>query len=85
MTKVNKVSCAVLAGIAWLGLFFVSQAPAEALYKVKNLVTYGTGVDQDPLLSSAWGLAIREGGLFSVADEATGVVTIYDARGRLIS
>jgi uncharacterized protein (TIGR03118 family) len=78
----SRRSRTVLAGIGCLGLFLIFQTSAEAQYRLKNLVTYGTGPHQDPLLVDPWGIGFRCGGPFFVANVGTGVVTMYDARGR---
>ena len=53
---------------------------AQAQYTRTSLVT----TTQDPNLKNAWGLAYLTGGPFWVADEATGVSTVYDANGTIV-
>jgi uncharacterized protein (TIGR03118 family) len=78
----NQLIRALFTGIAWAGLLITLQTPAEAQYRVRNLVTQGTGPRQDPKLVIPWGLDTRSNREFFIADEGAGVVTAYDDQGR---
>jgi uncharacterized protein (TIGR03118 family) len=56
-------------------------AQAVAQYTLTSLVT----TTQDARLKNAWGMAYRSGGPFWVADEVTGLSTVYDANGTKVS
>ena len=72
---------AILAGSLILG-----ANPALAQYKQKNLVSNqkGMAIRTDPHLINGWGLAFSPHGPFWVADEITGVSTVYGPHGKLI-
>jgi uncharacterized protein (TIGR03118 family) len=75
------VSALVLAGTLMLG-----ATTASAQYKQKNLVAdkKGHAIRTDPHLINGWGLAFFPHGPFWVADEGTGVSTVYGRRGKII-
>jgi len=60
--------------------FLGAEHQAVAQFTVTNLVTNV----QDPNLKNAWGMAYASGGPFWIADEATGVSTVYDANGTIV-
>lgn len=59
------------------------SAPAEAQYKLTNLVSNQVGHAPiiDPLLANAWGLARSAGSAWWVTDNDTGWSTLYDGKG----
>lgn len=66
-----------------LGLFMVSSAPAQAQYRLTNLVA--NQVNQaptiDPLLANPWGLARGATTPWWISDNDTGWATVYNAAG----
>ena len=60
--------------------------PAAAQYIQKNLVAdvKAHAIHTDPNLINGWGLAAFPHGAFWVADEGTGVSTVYGPHGRII-
>ncbi len=58
-------------------------ALAKAQYHVRNLVSDGTvAADHiDPNLANAWGIAMSPTGPFWIADNHTGLSTVYDSTG----
>jgi uncharacterized protein (TIGR03118 family) len=77
---------AAVATLAALGLFAAWTSPARAdsgSYTVRNLVSDvpGTAEHTDPNLVNAWGLAFNQFGFAWVADNGTGVSTLYDGDG----
>lgn len=66
-----------------------SAAPADAdelAYQQTNLVSDGVaaGVTPDPNLKNPWGLAATPGGAFWLADNHTGVATLYNGLGTIV-
>ncbi len=71
------LATAVLAG-------FAGPAGAGELYKQTNLVSDIPGINQrttDPNLVNSWGIAHSPTGPWWVADNGTGVATVYDGKG----
>ncbi len=73
---------------AWLlGVFAIAtaaQAWAGDFYQQRNLVSDSAAVsaeNRDPNLVNAWGLAFNPFGVAWVADNGTGVATLYDGSG----
>ena len=54
---------------------------AQAQYTLTSLVT----TTKDPNLKNAWGLAYLPGGPYWVSDEVTGLSTVYQANGTIVS
>jgi uncharacterized protein (TIGR03118 family) len=80
--KLNSLILAsVLTSTVVLG---ASSAPAQ--YRQKNLVANqkGIAIRTDPHLINGWGLAFFPHGPFWVADEITGVSTVYGPHGKVI-
>jgi len=74
-----------LAAAACLGAFLLMfSAPAEAQYKLTNLVSnqLGQAPTIDPLLANAWGLARSATSPWWISDNDTGWSTLYDATGK---
>ena len=73
------------AAAACLGVIVLMlSAPAEAQYRLTNLVSnqVGQAPNIDPLLANAWGLARSATGPWWISDNDTGWSTIYDATGK---
>ena len=73
------------AAAACLGVILLMlSAPAEAQYRLTNLVSnqVGQAPNIDPLLANAWGLARSATGPWWISDNDTGWSTIYDATGK---
>lgn len=64
----------------------LGASSAAAQYKQKNLVSNqkGMAIRTDPRLINGWGLAFFPNGPFWVADEGTGVSSVYGPHGRSI-
>jgi uncharacterized protein (TIGR03118 family) len=77
----TAISVLVLAGTLMLG-----AKTTIAQYKQKNLVAdeKGHAIRTDPHLINGWGLAFFPHGPFWVADEATGLSTVYGPHGKII-
>jgi uncharacterized protein (TIGR03118 family) len=75
----SATACAVLAA---LGLSSALAAPPNA-YSARNLVSNGKVAAEhvDPNLVNPWGVAFNPGGFSWVADNGTGVSTLYDGDG----
>jgi uncharacterized protein (TIGR03118 family) len=75
----------ILAAILSITLLLGAR-PAAAQYKQKNLVSnqHGMATHTDRHLINGWGLAFFPHGPFWVADEGTGVSTVYGPHGRPI-
>ena len=75
------ILAAILASTLLLG-----ARSAAAQYKQKNLVSnqHGMAIHTDRHLINGWGLAFFPHGPFWVADEGTGVSTVYGPHGRPI-
>ncbi len=82
--KRNRLMLAV--GVALVGMLTLGAKPAAAQYIQKNLVAdvKGQAIHTDPNLINGWGLAAFPHGAFWVADEGTGVSTVYGPHGRII-
>ena len=80
-TKSPLIRAAVLASTLFLG-----ASSAVAQYEQKNLVSNQTGmaIRTDAQLINGWGLAFFPHGPFWVADEGTGVSTVYGPHDRPI-
>ena len=78
--QVCKTAVAACLGVILLML----SAPAEAQYRLTNLVSnqVGQAPNIDPLLANAWGLARSATGPWWISDNDTGWSTIYDATGK---
>jgi uncharacterized protein (TIGR03118 family) len=77
----TPLACA-LGALAFAG---VSNAWASDFYKQRNLVSDSNMIraeHHDPRLINAWGLAFNPFGVAWVADNGTGVSTLYDGEGR---
>jgi uncharacterized protein (TIGR03118 family) len=75
-----------IAAVSCLGLaLFIFSAPADAQYKLTNVVSnqVGQAPTIDPLLANAWGLAHGTGAWW-ISDNDTGWSTLYDATGKQI-
>src|SRR5215472_10200415 len=72
---------------ACLGLvFFMLSAPAQAQYRLTNLVSNQVDVhasSTDPLLVNAWGLTRGATSPWWVSDNLSGWATIYNATGAI--
>jgi uncharacterized protein (TIGR03118 family) len=81
-----KVMCKPLAcAIGALALAGATNAWAGDFYKQRNLVTDTSMIraeHRDPNLVNAWGLAFNPFGVAWVADNGTGVSTLYDGNGQ---
>jgi uncharacterized protein (TIGR03118 family) len=77
--------CKFLACVAgFLTLTAVSQASAGDFYHRRNLVSDSAAVpaeQRDPNLVNAWGLAFNPYGVAWVADNHTGLATLYNGNG----
>jgi len=74
----------VAAAVAALGTFVPSSYAVNTRYKVENLVSDGPPVTAnhlDPNLKNGWGVAFNPNGLVWVADNGTGLSTLYDGLG----
>ena len=73
---VSAALAAVIAGASSA----VAESPA---YQVRNLVSNvpGRAAHTDPNLKNAWGVAFTPSGPVWVADNGTGVATLYDGNG----
>lgn len=70
--------------LAKLAVVFGAAGGAEAqFYRVTNLVSDGTipAAHTDPNLVNGWGLAFNPTGFAWVADNGTGLATLYDGNG----
>jgi uncharacterized protein (TIGR03118 family) len=78
--QVRKTAVAACLGLV---LFMVS-APANAQYRLTNLVSnqVGQAPNIDPLLANAWGLARAATSPWWISDNDTGWSTIYDENGK---
>lgn len=76
LSTLFRVSLLFLAGTVAL-----QGERALAQYTLTSLVT----TTKDPNLKNAWGMAYLPGEPFWVSDEVTGVSTIYDANGAIVS
>jgi uncharacterized protein (TIGR03118 family) len=77
--QVRRTAVAVCLGV----LLLMLSAPAEAQYKLTNLVSnqVGQAPTIDPLLANAWGLARSATSPWWITDNDTGWSTIYGATG----
>jgi uncharacterized protein (TIGR03118 family) len=78
-----RTAVAVCLGVILLML----SAPAEAQYRLTNLVSnqVGQAPTIDPLLANAWGLARSATSPWWITDNDTGWSTLYDATGTQVS
>jgi uncharacterized protein (TIGR03118 family) len=70
--------------VGFLTLAAVSQASASDFYRQRNLVSDSAAIpaeQRDPNLVNAWGLAFNPYGVAWVADNHTGVATLYNGDG----
>jgi uncharacterized protein (TIGR03118 family) len=84
-TKPHLLASFVIATLACMTS--VAQADDDDLaYKQTNLVSDGALSAQTPdqQLKNPWGIAAFPGGPFWIADNATGVSTLYDGHGNII-
>jgi len=82
--KTNPILLIAIAAIAALQLTASSSLAApEISYLRTNLVSDIPGLAEnlDPNLVNPWGLTISTGGTFWVADNGTGLSTLYDLNG----
>jgi len=63
------------------GALILPNHLAQAQYTLTSLVT----TTKDPNLKNAWGLAYLPGGPYWVSDEVTGLSTVYQANGTIVS
>jgi uncharacterized protein (TIGR03118 family) len=89
MVKAIKQNAGLLAAFALAAVGTVINAPSNARaagYLQTNLVSNGTvsAPNIDPNLSNPWGMAFFPGGPFWVADNNTGVSTLYDGLGNIL-
>jgi uncharacterized protein (TIGR03118 family) len=92
--KTSRVAVALTAA-ALISAVLASSAHAEDpltpfVYKRTGLVTdvagvAGAAVTVDPTLVDPWGLAFQPGGAFWVADQGTGVATLYGGDGTKVN
>jgi uncharacterized protein (TIGR03118 family) len=77
--NLSRTALAACLGAVLLTL----SAPAEAQYKLTNLVSnqLGQAPTIDPLLANAWGLARGATSPWWISDNDTGWSTLYDATG----
>lgn len=75
-----------ISTLVLVGTLALCAKPAAAQYKQKNLVAdvKGHAIHTDPHLINGWGLAFFPQGPFWVADNYTGVSTVYGPHGRII-
>jgi len=74
----------ILAFVFCLGILLIlGSTAAMAQYQLVNLDSnqVGTGMQTDPLLVNAWGLAYGPGNPFWVSDNKSGWATLYDGSG----
>ena len=78
--QVYRIAIAACLGVALLML----SAPAEAQYRLTNLVSnqVGQAPTIDPLLANAWGLARSATSPWWISDNDTGWSTLYDETGK---
>jgi uncharacterized protein (TIGR03118 family) len=78
--QVCRIAGAVCFGVVLL----MHSAPAEAQYRLTNLVSnqVGQAPTIDPLLANPWGLARSATGPWWLSDNDTGWSTIYDRTGK---
>jgi len=70
--------------VGFLALTAVSQASASDFYHQRNLVSDSAAIpaeQRDPNLVNAWGLAFNPYGVAWVADNHTGLATLYNGNG----
>jgi uncharacterized protein (TIGR03118 family) len=82
MKKMSTPLTCALGALAFAG---VSSAWASDFYQQRNLVSDSNMIraeHHDPRLINAWGLAFNPFGVAWVADNGTGVSTLYDGNGR---
>ena len=62
----------------------VASQPKDNIYHQHNLISDlpGSGEHRDPNLVNPWGIAYGPGGPFWIADNHTGVSTVYDGAGK---
>ena len=80
----NLVLCAALAlPIAASRAAEAGSGPQSNFYSATSLVSDGfaSAPSTDPLLKNPWGVAFNPAGFVWVADNATGVSTLYDGSG----
>jgi uncharacterized protein (TIGR03118 family) len=79
----DSITSFVLA-VALTGTLTLGTKPTNAQYKQKNLVSNAKGhaIHTDPNLINGWGLAFFPHGPFWVADNGTGVSTVYGRHGK---
>lgn len=79
-----RTSILIAAAAATLGATVVPSQAANNRYQVQNLVSDGppvTADHQDPNLKNGWGIAFNPNGFVWVADNGTGLSTLYDGLG----
>ena len=79
MTRPNLTAPLRVALLVIAAAVVITSHHALAQFTLNSLVT----TTKDPHLKNAWGLAYLPGGPFWVADEDTGVSTVYDANGTI--
>lgn len=90
VSSLAKLAVAFLAGASMLGPARTQEAmsgDASVLYIKKNLVSNLAGVatTKDPNLVNAWGISFFPGGPFWISDNGTGVATLYNGQGGVLS
>ena len=82
-SSVKAALRASLIGVSLGGIAIVSVSPVDAArFRVTNLVSdTGNAAHTDANLINPWGLASSPTGPFWVADNGTGVATIYNSAG----
>jgi uncharacterized protein (TIGR03118 family) len=83
--KMNIFKCCLASAPCVLALTFAQVAEAGDFYHQRNLVSDSAAVraeNRDPNLVNAWGLAFNPFAVAWVADNGTGVATLYDGEGK---
>ena len=82
----NKKTAFCLSLVLVMGFVASVSTLAAAQYRQRNLVgdVTGTARHTDPNLKNGWGLAFFPNGPFWVADNTTGVSTLYDHFGNVL-
>src|SRR5215469_2694932 len=81
MTRPNLTAPLRVALLVIAAAVVMTSHHALAQFTLNSLVT----TTKDPNLKNAWGLSYFPGGPFWVSDEDTGVSTVYDANGTIVS
>lgn len=85
--KKNWVPGVSILGLTLGALLLVGPVYADATYLQTNLVSDlpGVAATTDPNLANPWGISFGPGGPFWVSDNKTGVTTLYNGQGQIVS